>query len=302
VQNRPENTNRFQSEGGGITANGRESVFANVIGPQFFRTLGITLSKGRDFSNDDIATGPPVAIVSDAFARKQFTGENAVGQRLSVRGPNGPWIEIVGVVADSKYATLNERPAPVVYLPLSQNHESGMVLFVRATSNPEALSSSVRQVIQKLEPNLPVPPVQPMSETVATSIYPARMGAGLLTVFGALALLLASVGIYGVLAFLVSRRTREMGIRVALGASRRDVFALVVREGLILIVIGAVIGVTGAAFGVKWISTLLYGVETRDALTFAIAPVVLVLVGLLACLLPARRAMRVDPTVALKSS
>jgi ABC-type antimicrobial peptide transport system permease subunit len=141
-----------------------------------------------------------------------------------------------------------------------------------------------------------------MTEIVETSIYPARMGAGLLTVFGALALLLASVGIYGVLAFFVSRRTREMGIRAALGASRRDVFGLILREGFMLIAIGTAIGVTGAAFAVKWISTLLYGVETRDAVTFVIAPVVLVIVGMVACLLPARRAMRVDPTIALRSS
>jgi putative ABC transport system permease protein len=301
VQGRDGTAERFQSEGGDMRANGRDSTFANVVGPRFFKTMGIALMDGRDFSELDASEATPVVIVSQTLANREFAGR-AVGQRLSVTGPNGPWRDIVGVVSDSKYATLEEAPAPVVYMPLSQNHETGMVLLVNAGVDPRTLSGPIRREIRALEPNLPVPTVQTMHDTVATSLYAARMGAGLLAVFGGLAILLAAVGIYGVLAFLVARRTREIGIRVALGASRRDVFGLVVGEGLTLVIAGAVIGLGAAAYLVRFVSTLLYGIQPLDVATFVAMPVVLAVVGLVACLTPARRAMNVDPTVALKSN
>jgi len=173
---------------------------------------------------------------------------------------------------------------------------------VRASVPPERLISQVRREIQALEPNLPVPNIQTVTDTIGTSLYVPRMGAMLLAVFAALALLLASLGVYGVLAFSISRRTREIGIRMALGADRSSVFSLVIREGMWLVGIGLIIGIAGGLYGSAWIKSFLFDVSTRDAATFTIVPCVLAAVALLACYLPARRAMRVDPMIALRDS
>jgi putative ABC transport system permease protein len=185
-------------------------------------------------------------------------------------------------------------------MPVAQNHETGMTLYVRASVPPSTLIGDIRRQIQALEPNLPVPNIQTMSETVGTSLYAARMGAWLLSVFGGLALLLAAVGIYGVLSFSTSRRTREMGIRLALGAERRDVFLLVVRDGMLLVVFGIIIGLGGGLAGARSLAAFLYGVPTSDLPTFAAVTAILTAVALAACVLPARRAMRVNPLAALR--
>jgi putative ABC transport system permease protein len=175
-----------------------------------------------------------------------------------------------------------------------------MTLYVRASVLPSRLAGDIRRQIQALEPNLPVPNIQTMSETIGVSLYAARMGAWLLTVFGVLALLLAAVGIYGVLSFSISRRTREMGIRLALGAERRDVFLLVVRDGMLLVAAGIVIGLGGGLAGARWLAAFLYGVPTSDIPTFVAVTAVLTAVALAACVVPARRAMRVSPIAALR--
>ncbi len=243
---------------------------------------------------------PPVVVVNEAFVAMHFQNENPLGRRLSSTGPEGPWREIVGVVKDSKYASLLEDRTPFAYFPLSQNHETGMILHVRASGDPAPLTAAVRREIQAIEPNLPVPTIQPMTETIGTSLYVARMGAWLLGVFAGLALLLASIGVYGVLAFSISRRTRELGIRLALGAEARDVFTLVIREGMVLVGVGVVIGLIGGFAGAGSLAQFLYGVSAFDAVTFIAVPSILALVALAACLVPARRAMNVDPTEALR--
>jgi len=260
--------------------------------------------KGRDFGPQDTPASPLVAIVSETMAKQFFPGEEAIGRRFSTgRGTsNGPWIEIIGVARDSKYAALSEAPSPVVYVPLAQQHETGVTLYVRAAVQPGTLVALVRREIQALEPNLPVPNIQTMSETVAQSLYAPRMGAMLLTVFGGLALLLASLGVYGVLAFSIARRTREIGIRMALGADRHRVFGLIVREGMGLVAIGLALGLGAGYYASESIGKFLFSVSTRDVATFTIVPCVLAAVALLACYLPARRAMRVDPMVALRDS
>jgi predicted permease len=305
IEGRTGSDNRSMSEnlGAGASAGrNRTEVNVNVVGRQYFDAMGIALLRGRDFSTSDVEGAPLVVIVNQAFADLHFPGEEPIGRRLSVSGPNGPWREIVGISADSKYASLAEDRTAIGYLPISQNHETGVTLFVRTSGNPATLVGAVRREIQSLEPNLPVPNVQPMADTIGTSLYVPRLGAWLFAVLGGLALLLASVGVYGVLAFSISRRTRELGIRVALGAERRAVFALVIREGMTLVAIGVAVGLAASAGASRFLGQFLYGIRTTDPLTFASVPIVLLAVALLACLVPARRATRVDPTVALRES
>jgi putative ABC transport system permease protein len=305
IEGRPDSGNRSQSESRGLSAEA-DSVLANVVGPDFFATLGVPLARGRDFSPRDTETSPLVAIVSKAMAAQYFPGQDAIGKRFATgfsrtKNPRGDWIEIVGVARDSKYASLDEAPAPVVYLPIAQRHETGVVLYVRATGDLGSLAAQLRREIQAIEPNLPVTDTETMTETIATSLYAPRMGAILLSVFGALALLLAALGIYGVLAFSVARRTREIGIRIALGATRRGVVGLVVREGLLLVAIGLGIGLVAGFYLSKAIGAFLYGIDPHDLATFAAVPCVLLAVAWLACYLPARRAVRVDPLAALRA-
>ena len=299
VEGRASNSGPLSQERG-VTPAGPESVSANVIGPGFFQTLGIPLLKGRDFSERDSDDRPQVIIVNESLARRLFSGEDPLGRRVSFSGEQGPWCEIVGVVRDSKYAALVEAPTPVVYLPLAQNHETGMTLYVRTSGDPANLVASVRRSLQSLEPNLPVTSISPVMATLSASLYPARMGAVLLMIFGGLALLLAAVGVYGVMAFSVSRRTRELGIRQALGADTRNVFQLVIGEGMSLVAIGIALGLAGAAFGTRLLTSFLYGTSTLDIATFVTVPSILGAVALVACIVPARRAVKVDPMVALR--
>jgi putative ABC transport system permease protein len=275
------------------------SVNSNVVGFKYFQTLGIAFSQGRDFNAQDTEERPRVVVVNEAFVRRHLPGQEALGKRLSFNGTTGPWQAIVGVVRDSKYLDLAEAPAPVVYVSLSQNHETGMALHVRAAVDPPVIAAAIRREVQALERNLPVSSPVRMSESIDNSLYAARMGAVLLAVFGSLALLLSSVGLYGVMSFTVARRTRELGIRVALGAQRADVFRLVLKQGMALVLVGIVVGLAGSAVVTRLLTSFLYGVSATDSVTFASIPVVLAIVGLLACYVPARRAMKVDPLVAL---
>ena len=275
-------------------------INANVVGPGFFRTVGIRFVAGRDFSDQDIEGRPPVAIVNETAVRTHLRDENPIGKRVRFDGPRGPWREIIGVVRDSKYGALGEGPLAVAYLPVAQNHETGMTLYVRTSVPPASLASTLRREIQTIEPNLPVPNIQTMAQTIGTSLYAARMGAWLLGVFGGLALLLAAVGVYGVLAFSISRRTREMGIRLALGADSRDVFLLVVRDGMLVVSVGIILGLAGGIAGTRSLASFLYDVSPSDLPTYVATTVILSGVALIACVIPARRAMRVPPMTALR--
>jgi predicted permease len=301
IEGRQGTDDRSMSEGSGVAAADPTMINANVVGPGFFRTLGIPLMAGRDFNDQDIDGRPRVAVVNETMVKMHFGGDYALGKRMSFGGRAGPWYEIVGVARDSKYATLGEAPLPVAFLPVAQNHETGMTFYVRASVPPASLVGSIRHEIQAIEPNLPVPGVQTMSETIGTSLYAARMGAWLLGVFGGLALLLAVIGIYGVLSFTISRRTREIGIRLALGAETKDVFLLVVRDGMLLVGAGILAGLVCGALGARSLSSFLYTVPSVDLPTFSTMTAVLVLVALVACAIPARRAMRVPATTALRS-
>ena len=300
VEGRGATHDRVSSEGSRTVTGDQTVINANVVGPRFFKTIGVPLLNGRDFNDGDAENRPLVIVLNATAANMHFPGANPVGARLSIDGPGGPWREIVGVVRDSKYGGLSEDAVPVAYVPLAQNHETGMTLYVRASVPPESVAAALRREINALEPNLPVPAVRTMRETIGTSLYAARMGAWLLAAFGGLALLLAVIGIYGVLSFSISRRTREMGIRLALGADSRRVFLLVVRDGMMLVGMGILIGLACGLAGARSLSTFLYGVSTSDPATFAGMVAVLCTVALAACAIPARRAIRVSPIMALR--
>jgi putative ABC transport system permease protein len=301
VEGREGPGDRSMGEGGGVVTADPGRINANVIGPAFFRTLGVPIATGRDFTDQDADGAPPVAIVNETAVGMHFAGENPIGKRVSFNGRAGPWCELVGVVRDSKYAALGEGAIPVAYLPLAQNHETGMTLYVRGSVAPASLVSAIRRELREIEPNLPVPGIQAMTDTIGRSLYAARAGAWMLGVFGGLALLLAVIGIYGVLSFSISRRTREMGIRLALGADTRDVFLLVIRDGMLLVATGIAIGLGGGLAAARSLASFLYGVSTSDLPTFAGMTAVLATVALAACVMPARRAMRVPPVTALRS-
>ena len=287
------------SEGGAITRN-RNQINANVVSPGFFRTMGIPIMTGRDFGDQDSANSPLVVVINEATAKMHFGNANPLGERVSFRGRRGPWYEIVGVVGDSKYAAVGEERARMVFMPVAQNHETGMTLYVRTSVPPEAVIGSVRREIRALEPNLPVPEIATMNDTVATSLFVARLGAWMVAIFGGLALLLAAIGVYGVLSFSIARRTREMGIRFALGATTSQIFLLVIRDGMMLVAIGMTIGMTAGLVAARSLASFLYGVSTSDLATFIVATLVLLAAALVACVIPAKRAIGVNPIVALR--
>jgi predicted permease len=280
--------------------NDLQSVGANVVGANYLQTIGVSLSQGRDFTATDGESAPRVVIINETFARQYFAEQPPLGRRLRIGGPRNPWSEIIGVARDSKYRTLDEAPRPFIYLPVMQNHETGMTLHVRAAGDPLSIAAAVRREINSIEKNLPLTNLQPMSALIGSSLYPARMGAVLISVFGLLALLLAAVGLYGVISYAVSQRTREIGVRMALGARVNDILRMVVKEAMTLVAIGMAIGWGLAAALSRLIASFLFGVGPIDAVTFAAIPILLVLVALIASYLPARRAMKVDPMVALR--
>jgi predicted permease len=300
IEGREGPDNESRSEGAGPAGNDANSINVNVVGPKYFQTMGIPLLRGRDFSAQDTDDKPGVVVVNESFANRHLPGQEVLGRRISFNGMKGPWKEIVGVVRDSKYISLSESPMPFVFLPLQQNHETGMTLLVRAVADPASVVAAVRNEVQNLEKNLPISNPMRMSEWIGNSLYAARMGAMLLGIFAALALALASIGLYGVMSFAVSQRTRELGIRMALGARATDVFKLVLRQGFGLIMTGVVLGLVVSFAVTRLLASFLYGIRATDAITFAVIPIVLTIVAGIACYIPARRATKVDPLVALR--
>jgi putative ABC transport system permease protein len=283
-------------------AQGENPPFAgnNTIGPNFFRTLRIPLLSGREFTDQDREGAPRVAIVNETLVRDLFPNTNPIGQRVRVllRQPS-TW-EIVGVVKDSKYRSLGEDSMPYIFLPYLQNPQPAMALHVQTSGNPRGLAAAVRREVQALDPNLPAFNVMSLADNIDISLFPSRFGAVLLGVFGFLALLIASIGIYGVMSYGVSERTHEMGIRMALGARGRDVLRLVISQGMWLALIGVAIGAGLALAVTRVVKSYLYDVSVTDPLTFIGIAVLLIGVALLACYVPARRATKVDPLEALR--
>jgi putative ABC transport system permease protein len=264
--------------------------------PGYFNTMGIALRQGRPFDQHDDLDAKRVALVNEAMVRKHFAHENPLGKRIVMGKP----LEIVGVVADAKLYGLDAPVEPAIYVPYMQRPADSMGVVVRTTGDPTAMASAVRREILKLDPEQPVSNVRTMQTVLSDSLMLRRVSMLLLTIFAALALTLATVGIYGLTAYSVSRRTHEIGLRVALGASQSQILRLVVGRGLVTSLIGASIGVAAAFELTRALSGMLYGVTATDPLVFAGVPLLLVAVSVLASYIPARKATRIDPLAALR--
>jgi len=274
----------------------------NIIGPDYFRTMKIPLLQGREFNASDTTTAPQVVIVNETAARRFWPDQSPIGRRLILgRTPDEEIREVIGVVKDSKYRELTEDVRPTTYVPLAQDYRANMSLHVRTIGEPESMLATVRSEVQTMDANLPVYNIKTLEEQRNSSLYTSRLAATLLTVFGVLALLLAAVGLYGVMAYTVNRRTREIGIRLALGAQSHNVLRQVLAEGMGMVAIGLALGLGGAIAATRLVAGFLYGVTATDPLTFAGAALLLAGVALLANYLPARRASRTNPLIALKS-
>jgi putative ABC transport system permease protein len=269
----------------------------------YFEALGIPLLAGRNFTETDRADKPRVVIINETFARRYFPHESPLGKRMKTGGverPNNPWMEIVGVVGDVKYAGLDKAAEPAYYEHYQQTAWSNTYIVVRSSSDSRPLASGVRQAVWSLDKDLPIAGVHTMEELLSESVARPRFRTFVFLVLGTLAIVLAVTGIYGVISYLVSQRTREIGIRVALGAQRRTVLNLIIRQGMSLALVGAAIGLIAAFVLTRLMTGLLYEVEATDPLTFASITILLLLVSLGACWIPARRAAKVDPLVALR--
>jgi predicted permease len=270
------------------------------VSPGYFQTMEIPLVAGRVFTERDREDAPRVVVINETFARRFWPGQDAIGKRFRYSRADGPLVEVAGVVKDGKYFSLGEDPKPFFYLPLLQSYEEPTTLIARTTNNPSAALATIRDEILKLDPTMPFAEVKTLTEHMSLSLFPLRIGASVVGSFGLLALLLAAIGIYGVMAFAVSQRTREIGIRMALGAQGADVLRLIIRQGLTLMLIGLGLGLAGALLLTRLMSSVLYGVSATDAVTFVSVTALLFVVVLIACWVPARRATNVDPIAALR--
>jgi putative ABC transport system permease protein len=275
------------------------------IGPDYFRALGIPVVKGRPFTAQDDQQATRVAIVSESLGREYFPGEDPIGKRIRPDERTDPWYQIVGVVGDVKHWGLDKQGEPTMYFPYSQRPDRGMVLVVRSTAAPTNLIAAVRNEVLAVDKDQPVFDIRTVEGVISESVMLPRFTAVLLSIFAALALILAAVGIYGVMSYTVTQRTHEIGIRLALGAGSRDVLKMVVGQGMALAGVGVTIGLTVAALLARLMASLLpadflFGVSAYDPLTFGSITLLLSGIALLACYVPARRAMKVDPMIALR--
>jgi predicted permease len=293
----------------GVTIEGRDPTpdtptraHPRVITPGYFEAMGITLVSGRGFTGADRAGSAPVAIVNETMARRYWPGASPIGKRVRFNGDGGVWMDVVGVIADVKHWGLEAPVNPELYQPLGQPLalSSTMTFVVPSAVDAAALASALREQVRAVDPNLPLSTIRTMEEIAAVSVASRRAGMLLVAVFGALALVLAAAGIHGVMSHLVALRTPEIGVRMTLGAAPQSIMALVLREGAWQAIAGLAVGLTGGVLLMRAFRSVLYGVEPADPVTLAIVGLGLFATALLACAMPARRAMRVDPVTALR--
>ncbi|HEY4425682.1 MAG TPA: ABC transporter permease [Pyrinomonadaceae bacterium] len=275
------------------------------IGPCYFKTMGTSILQGREFTDADQEKTERVAVVNEYFVRRLLpelqTPTEAVGKRFSFRGASGPWVQIVGVAKGGKYFNIAEEPRPFVWTPMAQDYNSSGILVARTKGSPEGLFGAVRGQVQSLDANLPLFDVKTLTEHMKFALFPAKIAATVLGVFGFVALMLAAIGVYGITSYAVAQRTHEIGVRLALGAQLGDVLKLVLGHGLKLTIIGAALGLVGAFLATRAITSVLYGVSATDPLTFTFVSLLLIGVALVASYVPARRATKVEPLIALRN-
>jgi putative ABC transport system permease protein len=290
----------FRIEGRPEPEAGKEMIInTSSVSPGYFSTLGISLMKGRDFSDRDNSDAPRAAIINNDLARIYFPGEDPLSRRITFDDGES-WISIVGVVADTKRLGVDTAAKPEVYFPYLQVPASSMSLVVRTATEPLTLAGAVKNEIKMIDKDLPLGESKTMQQVLSESNSGRRFNLVLLTVFATVALILAMVGIYGVMSYAVTQRTHEIGIRVAIGAQSRDVFRMVVGEGMILAMIGIGFGLVGAFALTRLMTTMLFAVEPTDPATFVTIAALLTGVTLVACYVPGRKATKVDPLVALR--
>jgi predicted permease len=280
---------------------GEDGPLRNIAGADYFRTLGMTLLRGRDFNPGDQENTQKVAVINESFARNYFAGADPIGKRI---GPGGrpPEYVIVGIARDSKYAEVKESKTPSFwYIPYEQFDRVGqLTLHLRSAGDAAKMTAMIRREAAAIDPNVPLFSIRTLEEQVEEHLRLDKLVATLASIFGGLALLLAAVGLYGVMAYAVARRTREIGLRMALGAGQSRVLWMVLRETLNLVAIGVIAGVPAAFALARYIKTLLFGVQPTDLFNLVAAILLLTTVAITAGFLPARRAARVDPMIALR--
>jgi macrolide transport system ATP-binding/permease protein len=278
------------------------AILFNSVDSAYFETLRVPLLLGRAFIEADGETAPPVAIVNETMAKHFWPDESPIGKRFSMTGDAGPFVDVVGVARDGKYRTLAEDAEPYFYVPLAQSFTPERVLQIRSSVPCESLMPIVQREILAIDAQAPIEEIQTMKESLggALGYFLFRLGASLAAAMGLLGLVLAVVGVYGVVSYAATQRTQELGIRMALGASRRQVLALLLRHGAELVAAGLLFGLAGAWGLTRVMSNMLVGVSPSDPLTYLSVAALLSSITLLACWIPARRAMRVDPMVALR--
>jgi predicted permease len=273
------------------------SIYYASVTPGYFKAMGIPLLKGREFTTQDDSGSVRALVVNQRFVDRFWPGQDAIGR--TVRTARREYT-IVGVVPTGKYLRLGEDPTAHMWFAQSQLWSSGMAIVIRTTGAPDAFIGTLRAEVNALDANLPLSNIRTMEQYLGISLLPSRLVGAALGVFGVLGLVLASVGMYGVMAYSVTQRTREIGIRVAIGATARDVIQLVMRQGLALVLIGTVLGLTGAVAASRLLASVLYGGNALDPVTFVMVPLVLIAVSAAASFIPARRAAQVDPVNALR--
>ena len=269
-----------------------------TVGPKYFQTMRIPLVHGRDFDERDHELAQRVVVINETMARRYWPKGGALGQRLKV---TGDWLEVVGIAKDVKNRSLSEPPQPFLYLPLLQDYGSNMILVARTAMNPEQAFRGVQAAVAALDTGMPIFDVKTLEEHIGVSLFLQRMAATLLSIFGLLALCLAALGLYGVMAYSVTQRTRELGIRISIGAKRRDVLQLILGQVLTLAAIGMTGGLVTALVVTHFAAHLLYGISPADPVTFTLIALLLLVVALVAGYFPARRATKIDPMIALRS-
>ncbi len=275
-------------------------LFNRVVNTKYFQAMRIPLRKGRGFDERDAQGAPRVLIVNETMARRYWPDEDPIGKRVGTGAPDG-WMTVVGVVGDIRHMSLAQEPDAEIFLPFAQNPRPDMRLMVRTSSDPLRLAPTLRRVVADLDREQPVSRVASMEQTLLESIAAKRLSTTLLGIFAAVALVLASIGIYGVISYSVTRRTQEIGTRMALGAQATDVLRMVVGRGVLLASVGVVVGLAAASALTRLVGTLLYGVQATDPAVFAGVSLLLIAVAALASFIPARRAARLDPMAALRN-